>query len=65
MEERTYFSRGDHSKKVSLIGCIRVRVVMEVGKFSFVNTTGRDWNVLAQEMVDVENGSLKTALLIQ
>jgi hypothetical protein len=40
-----YMGRGDHTLKVARVGSRR-----DVGKFSFVNRTGREWNSLPQDL---------------
>jgi hypothetical protein len=50
--------RGDHSLKVARVGSRR-----DVEKFSFVNRSGREWNSLPQEMVELEqSGQFRNAI---
>jgi hypothetical protein len=50
--------RGDHSLKVARVGSRR-----DVGKFSFANRTGRKWNYLPQELVELDkNGQFRKAI---
>jgi hypothetical protein len=47
-----YHGRGNHTLKVEIVGSKR-----DVGKYSFANRTGREWNsTLPQELSELEAG---------
>jgi hypothetical protein len=54
-----YHGRGDHTLKVERMGSRR-----DVGKYSFANRTGREWNSLAQELAELEKrGHFRSAII--
>jgi hypothetical protein len=54
-----YHGRGDHTLKVERV-CSR----RDVGKYSFANRTGREWNSLPQELVELEKrGHFRSAII--
>jgi hypothetical protein len=54
-----YHGRGDHTLKVERVGSRR-----DVGKYSFANRMGREWNFLPQELAELEKrGHFRSAII--